>query len=87
MRGRTVTKLSPAQQHVVDRMREGWQLGFATGLSVRVWLQQNGLGQGGQTEDLRIDTLLALRKARIIVAGKWDFPTTRFFLSKEAQDV
>jgi len=51
-----MSKLSPAQQHVVDRMREGWQLRGQWGLVGSTWLYKDH-----RTDNVRNSTFFALR--------------------------
>lgn len=75
-------KLSPSQQRVVDRMREGWELGISNSISApNAWLQRDGLGRGGPTEKVSRGTVDALRKRGIITTGRFSFPTQRYTLS------
>ena len=73
--------LSKVQQHVVDLLGQGWELGVAQGIDPRAWLQQGGLGRGGKTEDVRSNTLYALWKRGAIVLKSDKFPTTRYELA------
>ena len=66
-----MTKLTKAQQHVLDRMSNSWELGISHSFGMRCWLQQGGIGEGGQSEDIRYSTLKVLfRKGFIKQAGK-----------------
>lgn len=58
-------KLSPAQLRVVNRMREGWELGR---LHESIWLQKGGCGYGGPSERVNRNTFDALYNAGVIVA-------------------
>lgn len=51
--------MTKAQQRVVDLMREGWALcsSHGTTLRKRVWLQKNGGGRGGETQEVRSNVL------------------------------
>lgn len=60
-------KLSDTQQHIVDLMKSGWQLGVSTDYRGYSWIQKGGCGQGGETEDVHGNTLSALRNKGIIV--------------------
>ena len=44
--------LTPAQQHIVERLRSGWGMGRVLTLTSHYWLQQGGLGRGGITESV-----------------------------------
>ncbi len=64
--GKEVEALSPAQQHVIDRMEQGWELGMSRGFNPSCWLQKNGIGRGGETEHIRSTTLDALFKKGLV---------------------
>ena len=75
-------KLSKAQQHVIDRMRDGWELGIMTDYSGRCWLQQGGIGRGGQSENVSTATVWVLRRMDLIVLEKHHFPMMRAHLKE-----
>ena len=75
-------KLSKTQQHVIDLMESGWELGCSTTMDGRCWLQKGGLGQGGETEDVRHNTVHALYK-RGLIEGHYGFPTKKYTLRKK----
>jgi len=78
-------KLSPAMQEVVDCMVAGWELGLSVGQAGHPWLQKDGLGRGGDTKDVRLDTFYALYKRGLIKAIDTNaFPNIRYRL--EATD-
>ena len=74
-------KLSKAQERVVSRLKEGWELGWSQTMSKRVWLQKDGVGRGGETEGVASVTANSLLKAGIIVCDKREFPTSRYRLA------
>jgi hypothetical protein len=61
-------KLSPIQKEVVDKLRNGWELGRATsGRGYhRVWMQTPGLGRGGESETIPTGTFFALYRKGVI---------------------
>ena len=73
--------LTPAQQHVVDRMRAGWALGRRRTLTSRSWLQQGGLGRGGTTEPVHHKTMQALCARGVIQLTQQVFPVEEFALT------
>ena len=55
------TKLSPAQQNILNKMANGWELGVSHSIGARrCWLQQDGIGEGGKSEDVRYSTMEVL---------------------------
>ena len=75
--------LSPAQQHVVARLRSGWALGLTLTFTSRYWLQQGGLGRGGATEPVHANTAHALYTRGVIQSVRRAFPVEEFQLTKE----
>lgn len=75
-------KLSPAQQRVLALMAEGWELGVSCGLESFAWLQQGGIGKGGPSENVRLNTVHALLDRKLIRAKRREFPSQRYELVK-----
>ena len=73
-------KISPLQQHIINRLEEGWSLGFGSGISPRVWLQRDGVGRGGPTEDVNKGSFFALLRRGVIHQTKDGFPTSEYGL-------
>lgn len=73
-------KLSESQQLVIDKMNEGWELGYDN-YSFTTWLQKNGIGRGGETIDIRNATLFALYKKGLI-QEHYNFPISKYTLIK-----
>jgi len=79
-------KLSNPQQKVIDLMKAGWELGVNGGINNRAWLQRDGCGRGGPTEDVHFNTFYALYKRHLIVIKKAGFPTATWRLKDETVD-
>tara|TARA_Y100000310_G_C20686245_1_gene819215 strand:- start:1215 stop:1466 length:252 start_codon:yes stop_codon:yes gene_type:complete len=75
-------KLSRAQQHVLDRMKDGWELGRSSTFEGGAWLQKDGLGRGGQTETVNSATLIVLWRNGLIVPVGSHFPTQKYTLKE-----
>ncbi len=78
-----VMKLSKSQEHVVDRMRSGWGLGSSismSGDSNLAWLQEGGVGRGGDMEKVRWDTFQALLRKGVITRKGHCFPAVKYKL-------
>jgi len=73
-------KLSETQQHVIDRMKSGWQLGTSTSLHPYSWLQKDGCGRGGESEDVHAGTVSALYNRGAIVVDVEGFPLRTYKL-------
>lgn len=71
-------KLTKPQQRVVDRMREGWPLGRSSG---RWWLQRDGVGCGGPTEEVNANTAHALYVRGVIRKSRDYYPLQEWRLS------
>lgn len=78
-------KLSETQQHVIDRMKSGWQLGTSMDLRGHSWLQKDGCGRGGETEDVHGNTVSALWSKNIIVTDHERFPLRTYKLAEGAK--
>jgi hypothetical protein len=74
-------RLSKNQQNVLDKMKDGWQLGLHLGFHTRYWLQKNGCGNGGETMDVNAHTAHGLRNKGLIIVDTTEFPLQTFRLS------
>ena len=65
-------KLSQRQLEVLRLLKEGWELGhYFTWGTIDCWLQKNGLGFGGETKKVNLNTLHSLRNRGLITfAGR-----------------
>lgn len=59
-------KLSSAQVNVLELMYNGWELGFYGGINLSITLQENGLGRGGSTKSIAINTFNILIRYKSI---------------------
>ena len=75
-------KLSKAQQKVIDLMREGWQLGYSRGRRPDAWVQQNGIGRGGNSYHFSISTFFALDKLGYLKKVEEGYPTDKYELDE-----
>ena len=73
-------KLTNAQQRVLDKMYNGWELGQSTGINQRWWLQKDGLGRGGEVIEVNAITARWLWDKGFIKPCEWSFPTQHFRL-------
>lgn len=76
-------KLSTAQQDVVNRMRDGWELGAPMTPDGGVWLQQGGLGKGGNSKQVHANTFNSLYQKGIIKQALRAWPTMHYALTPE----
>ena len=77
------TELTKNQKHVVDRLRDGWELGLDTDY----WLQKGGCGFGGESEKVNSSTAHALYKKGVVVVKSSRFPLDTFRLNIEHEDI
>ena len=76
--------ITPAQKQVLQRMEDGWALGY-TSYMYSWWLQRNGLGRGGDTEQVHGTTGHHLRTNGLIRKKKDGFPTSEFVLTDKGR--
>ncbi len=74
-------KLNAKQQDVLDKMANGWELGYTTGCRSAGWysLQKGGQGWGGETMHIHGNIVLVLEK-RGLIKRIYGFPTTKYVL-------
>lgn len=77
-------KLNAKQQDILDKMADGWELGFHVGGFSPGWhsIQQGGLGRGGKSYHVNAGTVGALVN-RGLVKRFYGFPTSKYYLVKE----
>ena len=73
-------KLSQAQQRVVNRLQEGWSLGWTTGIRPTAYLFK----KGGAIEKVALNTFLSLRTKLIIRCVEESFPRSIYVLTEYA---
>ena len=73
-------KLSKTQKNVIQLMQDGWELG-RDNYRNRAWLQKNGLGCGGDTVDVNMNTFNSLYDKNLFTV-KYNFPTSLCVLTK-----
>lgn len=76
--------LSPGARAVLGKMAAGWDLGCypgtGPGASFSYVLQRNGLGKGGESQNVNAHTAHALRK-RDFIQGDYNWKMTRYTLT------
>lgn len=77
-----MTKVTKKQAHVLQLMNEGWELGVSSSLTSHIWLQQDGLGRGGNTEGVHTNTFKGLYTRRLIKQKTRSFPTRLWGLTE-----
>lgn len=68
-------KLSKTQLEILKFMGYGWELGqmLCTNLSVRCWLQKNGIGKGGECKKIKNSkSVIKLRELSFIKINQGD---------------
>lgn len=74
-------KLTARQLQVVEKLKEGWELGAGNvGNNFRAWMQKNGLGKGGPTIEVHTSTFTGLLHRNIIEQKKHSFPSSLYGL-------
>jgi len=68
-------------------MSEGWELGVSSSLDSHIWLQQDGLGRGGNTENVHTNTFNGLYTRRLIEQKKRSFPSRLWGLTEAGKTV
>ena len=81
-----MTKPTAHQLAVLRKMRDGWELGLDTGMDAYAWLQRNGLGRGGDTQSVSLNTLYALVSRKLLERGGYNYPTQRFILTAKGRE-
>lgn len=78
-------KLSKAQQFVIDKMRNGWELGQSNSMVCdRCCIQKGGIGRGGEAVTVSRATKQALFDRGLIRSRGYSFPTEVFELTEAA---
>ena len=67
-------KLSVRQKDVLTKLSEGWELGSMSTYDGGWWMQENGLGRGGNYLTVHSSTAHSLCKAKLIYRKKYSFP-------------
>lgn len=60
-------KLSKGQNEVIHLMKNGYELGKTRFLTISAWLQEGGIGRGGKSVNVNINTLNSLHSKKLIV--------------------
>jgi hypothetical protein len=74
-------KLSPAQQNVIDKMRDGWELKKSEGFQSSVWLSRMS-ENSVQAQAVKLSTFFKLVKLGIITYER-HFPMSKVELSED----
>lgn len=80
-------KLTQAQEKVISRLNDGWELGWSQTMASRraVWLQKGGVGRGGESETVSVATATILLREGVIECERREFPVTKYRLAKAFQ--
>jgi len=75
-------RLGKVQKNIISKMADGWELGKDQGLHGHWWIQEGGLGRGGNAiQGLPPLSLHSLWKNKVIIETKEGFPTEHFGLT------
>ena len=76
-------KLTAKQQDILDKMANGWELGYhAFGPDGWHCIQQGRLGYGGESHSVNANTVQALYR-RGLIKQIYGFPISKYILVKE----
>lgn len=79
-------KLSKAQKKIMELMNSDWELGISLGIDADYWIQEGGLGKGGESKHgLNYKTISKLNQLDLIEINKKSFPTTSFKLTEKGK--
>ena len=75
-------KLNAKQQDILDKMANGWELGYTSG-GRDGWhsIQKGGQGYGGESHHVNASTVHALYR-RGLIKQIYGFPTSKYVLVK-----
>ena len=68
-------KVSKLQRDVLDALKDGWELGRSATPDGEWWLQKGGLGRGGKSLPVNVNTAFSLLKRGLIEKKRDGFPT------------
>jgi len=71
-----ISKLSKTQTEVLELMESGWQLAISTSAwsGGGGWMQQGGIGKGGEARNVSVATIAALDDKGFITVERDGFP-------------
>lgn len=71
-------KLTTAQQEAFNLMLAGWELGVNKSFGGRCWLQNGGVGKGGESKTIRSAWVTIFRDSGRIVLVEQGFPSDKY---------
>lgn len=71
-------KLSKAQIDVLQAIIDGFEIGISMAFDAHVLLQHGGIGRGGESRRVNLNTFHALKDKGLIEKAKVEFPTARY---------
>lgn len=77
-------KVTDRQLSVLTLMNDGWQLGCGKTINGRVWLQQGGIGRGGNVQKVHGNTFWFLLHKKLVALDKDGFPNQTYKLTDSA---
>ena len=82
-----MAKLTKAQQDVIDKMKNGWELGRNTSFfsASPCWIQEGGIGYGGKSQNVSLSTFMVLWNMELIESNSSSFPTETYHLTAKAE--
>ncbi len=78
-------KVSKVQLDILQKMNDGWELGFYQGFNASCRLQEGGIGRGGKVQTVNTNTYYSLRREGLIVISKEDYPTDKYAIGEKGK--
>lgn len=78
-------QITKNQQHVLNRMHDGWQLGHSMAADCHWHLYCGGYGSGGEVERVMMSTAHALVKQKLIRCATRRFPLAMYEVTTLAE--
>lgn len=68
-----------SKEQIIRLMKSGWELGRSH--NGRWWIQKDGLGSGGESNNVHANTARSLLNNKIIKSKGYGFPSEQFILA------
>lgn len=82
-------KLTKLRAQILNRMRDGWEMGMAPKLRLGTsyWIQRNGVGRGGETQRFNSSTFEYFLSNKLIELKAKRYPTSIYQLAPLGHDI
>ena len=78
-------KATKTQLDILQKMNDGWELGYYQGLVASCNLKEGGIGRGGQSQQVKTNTFFALWMKGLIVISKYGPSTDKYSLTEKGK--